>query len=178
MEMLAGSYSILRRIQERASICHNNFRTESDYDRGIRGLRVELQCCRRSKGLQSFTSGRVNYHESSDGAQFHLCFCFSDRTLGAVNLDYLWARGEKGGLVSGLDIGMYWIYPPSFTWVLHNGNIQINHYRFLVTSHQNTFQRLCRVGIDLLVRHIGRYVNEIPDRPRRQIQVSPHRMRA
>ena len=94
MEMLAELFDIKKDPGEPRSVTTTS-RTESDYDRGIRVLRVELQCCRRSKGFQSFTSGRVNYHESSDGAQFHLCFCFSDRLLALLISIILWARGTR-----------------------------------------------------------------------------------
>ena len=78
----------------------------------------------RYQRLQSCTSGRVNYHEPTDDAQYNLCFHILDKPFDTVNCDYFVdSSEEKGGLSSGFNIGMYRVYPQSFTWVFDDGNI-------------------------------------------------------
>jgi hypothetical protein len=48
---------------------------------------------------------------------------------------------------------------------LHRRDIQIHHRCFVIAAHQHAFQRLLGAGIDFLVRHIRRHVDEVP-RPR------------
>src|SRR5476651_2626691 len=42
-----------------------------------------------------------------------------------------------------------------------NLDIEIDGDRFAIGAHQHAFQRLVRAGVDLLVRHIGRDVDEV-----------------
>ena len=56
---------------------------------------------------------------------------------------------------------MNWIDPKSFLRRLDRGYIQVNDDRLLVAAHDHAGERLIRVGVDFLVRHVGRHKNKI-----------------
>ena len=45
--------------------------------------------------------------------------------------------------------------------LLHRLNVEVHDYRLAVATNQDAFQHLVRTGVDLLVRHEGRHVDEI-----------------
>src|SRR5271169_5983977 len=56
---------------------------------------------------------------------------------------------------------MDWIDPRHGLGLLHRLDIQIDHHSFVVAAHQHAFQRLGCRGIDLLMRHPGRNIDEV-----------------
>ena len=45
--------------------------------------------------------------------------------------------------------------------LLNRCNVQVDRNRLAVAAHQDTFQRLGLPGVDFLVRHVGRYIDEV-----------------
>ena len=56
--------------------------------------------------------------------------------------------------------------------LLHRLDVEIDHHRLAVAAHQDAFQHLVRTGVDLLVRHEGRHIDEIA-RPRLRGELQP-----
>src|SRR5205823_1666949 len=56
---------------------------------------------------------------------------------------------------------VYVVHPPHFLRRLHRGDIQVHDHRLLPAAHHHALQRLSAAGIDLLVRHERRHVNEV-----------------
>src|SRR5206468_2896899 len=51
--------------------------------------------------------------------------------------------------------------PPHILRRLRRLDVQVDRHRLAVAAHQHAFERLGRAGVDLLVRHEGRHVDEV-----------------
>jgi hypothetical protein len=56
---------------------------------------------------------------------------------------------------------VYRILPQDLFRRFGRGDVEVDDDRLLAGAHQDAFERLVAAGIDLLVRHIGRHVDEI-----------------
>src|SRR5882757_6862777 len=53
------------------------------------------------------------------------------------------------------------INPRDLLRFLNRLDIEIDHNGLVVAAHKDAFERLVRIGVDFLVRHVGRHENEI-----------------
>src|SRR3954465_12441909 len=67
------------------------------------------------------------------------------------------------------------VYPVHLLWVwLDLGKIEVDHDRLLTAAHDDAGERLVSAGIDLLVRHVRRDVDEVAGtRLRRELESLP-----
>ena len=56
---------------------------------------------------------------------------------------------------------MDWIDPRHVLRCFDRLDIEIDHHRLTIAADEHAFERLLAAGIDLLVRHIGRDVDEV-----------------
>ena len=56
---------------------------------------------------------------------------------------------------------MHIVDPTHFFGRLDRRNLEVHHDGFLAASHKDTFERLISVGVDLLVRNLGRDIDEV-----------------
>lgn len=74
-----------------------------------------------------------------------------------------WARvASVGRVLLLLGMRMYRINPVDFLWIFYWIDVRDVHYdRFVVGSNQNAFQHIVGIGINFLMRNIGRNENKI-----------------
>src|SRR6516162_1058499 len=65
-----------------------------------------------------------------------------------------WFAGPASTPVDGIN-------PLHVLRLLHRLNVEVHDHRLAVAANQDAFQHLVRTGVDLLVRHEGRHVDEI-----------------
>src|SRR5678815_1683065 len=68
---------------------------------------------------------------------------------------------RSGARRSAFGSRMYVVDPVHFFRFFDYGNVEIHDHRLLTAAHEHAREWLVLVGVDFLVRDIGRYVNEI-----------------
>src|SRR5262249_2662939 len=54
------------------------------------------------------------------------------------------------------------IYPKNFFWFFYHLYVEVYHHQLLITANENALKRFFGAGVDFLMGHVGRDINEIP----------------
>src|SRR5262249_53669651 len=64
-------------------------------------------------------------------------------------------------IATRLSFHSLWIGSIHNTWLLDRLDVKVDHDRLVVAAHHPAFERLARTGVNFLMRHKGRHINEI-----------------
>ncbi len=93
------------------------------------------------------SSSRTNWRPSSSRYTGRVVLLVTEE---AADLHHLAALAPVDG-----------INPFHIFWLFHRLDVQVHYNRLTVTSNKYAFQHIVLAGVDFLVRHKGRHINEI-----------------